>query len=196
MAAEGGLSAKERERLQRQQRQQERERERQRAGQQLANQAAQRAMSEGEFAAPGYWDVIGDPDVGREETSDGLEELLATELSDKFALANVTHSDWERWRWRIETEMDMVLNEFHDPDGMSEGDLAEMYGEQRPELSDERARRIRATSQAKQAMSSLSINAQGLRSGTEIHAVARNESPIEDNEEAGYLDKAKRYLSR
>lgn len=188
------LSPAERQRLMRQQDQQQQAQE----GRQLASGAAQQAMGEGQYAAPGYWDVIGDPDISRErfEDDEHLGEFVATEMSDKFALGNISYDDWKSWGWQIENEFFTMENEFVDGDcKLDEGDMAEMYGEQRPKLTDERARRLRSSSQVKKMMTSLSVGARGLRSGTEIHAVARSENAPEEQQDDGRLARAKQWLT-
>lgn len=175
----------------------QRNRQREEADRQTASGLAQQAASQGAFAAPGYWEEIGSPDIARKTDGDHIEDYFATEFSSAFPFGNVTYDDWQSWRWRIETEFELALNEFRDPNStLDEGDLAEMYGEVRPELTDERARRIRSSSEVKKAKTSLAVGAQGLRAGTEIHAVARSESPVEDTDPDGYLDRFKQWASR
>ncbi|MFB6198033.1 MAG: hypothetical protein ABEI52_07175, partial [Halobacteriaceae archaeon] len=66
------------------QEQMEREREDRNTAQSLAQQAA---MEQG-AAEDGYWQVIGEPDVGREFNDDELEDFMATEFSSACALGN------------------------------------------------------------------------------------------------------------
>lgn len=189
-----GMSAADRQRLMREQDQRDRDQH----ARQMAGGAAQQAMAEGEFAAPGYWDVIGDPDIEREnfEDDEHLGEFVATEMSDKFALGNITYGDWQSWNWRIENEFFAIKNEFADGDAkLDDADMATMYGERRPRLTNERARRLRSAMQVKKMLTSLSVGARGLRSGTEIHAVARSESGPEEEEAQGRLSKAKQWLA-
>lgn len=169
----------------------EREREDRNTAQQLASQFA----SEQGAAAPGYWDVIGQPDIGREFNDDELEDFMRTEFSNTFALGNIDKEDWESWQWQIETEFWVTKNEFRDADSrMDEDDLRIMYGEERPTLTDEKARRLRSAMQVKKIMTSLSVGARGLRSGTEIHAVAKTENH-EEPEEDGRLSGIRNWLS-
>lgn len=165
----------------------EREREDRNTAQQLASQAA----SQQGPAEEGYWSVIGNPDIGRQMEDDGLEEFTATEFANPYALGNIDKSDWESLSWRIETEFWTMRNEFRDSDsGMDDDDLRMMYGEERPELDNEKARRLRTASEVKKLYSSLSIGARGLRSGTEIHAVAKTENS-EEEEEKGRIERLK-----
>jgi len=167
-------------------------------GRQLASGAAQQAMSEGKFAAPGYWDVIGDPDIARErfEDDEHLGEFVATEMSDKFALGNITYGDWQSWQWQIENEFFTLKNEFQSSGSKLDAvDMATMGYGKRPKLTDERARRMRSAMQVKKIMTSLSVGARGLRAGTEIHADARSESPETEEEEQGRLAQAKQWLT-
>jgi len=155
-------------------------------------------MSEGKFAAPGYWDVIGDPDIARErfEDDEHLGEFVATEMSDKFALGNITYGDWQSWQWQIENEFFTLKNEFQSSGSKLDAvDMATMGYGKRPKLTDERARRMRSAMQVKKIMTSLSVGARGLRAGTEIHAVARSESPETEEEEQGRLAQAKQWLT-
>lgn len=164
---------------------------------QTASQLASEAASRQGAAAPGYWDVIGDADISREVDVDDeyLSEYVATEMSDKFALGNIKYSDWESWGWQIENEFFVMRNEFQDADSnLDDADMAAMYGERRPRLTNERARRLRSAMQVKKMMTSLSVGARGLRSGTEIHAVAKTEQPTEQEEDNGLLSKAKSKL--
>lgn len=180
--------------------QQQAETHRQRADGQLARNIAQTAAIHGnEPAAPGYWDVIGDPDIKRDRSTEYLDQFLATEMSDKFALGNITYDDWRKWTWQIEQEFWTMQNELKDQACKLDAiDMATMYGSDRVELTDERARRLRSAMQVKKMMTSLSVNAQGLRSGTEIHVATKNESEREneDDEPSGRLARARKWLGR
>lgn len=172
------------------QEQREKEREDRQTAQSLASQAA----SQKGAAEPGYWRVIGDPDISREFEDDGLDEFAATEFANPYALGNIDKSDWESLSWRIETEFWTMRNEFQDKEGkMGDDDLRIMYGEERPSLDNEKARRLRTASEVKKLYSSLSIGARGLRSGTEIHAVAKTEND-EPDEEKGRINRLKSAL--
>jgi len=174
----------------------QRETEQDREERQMAQGLAQRQAQQMGVAAPGYWDVIGKPNIGREADDDGLGDFTATEFSRMFALGNITREDYESWQWAIETESWVMTNEFRDADSkMGDDDLRMMYGEDRPTLTNEHARRLRSSMQVKKFMASLSVQARGLRSGTEIHAVAKQESGEEEAESSGRLDKLKDYLS-
>jgi len=186
----GAPSPEELERMQEEQERQEIEREQRQQAQQLVGQEAmERPATE-----PGYWDTIGSADIG---DHDNLEQFAQAELSDKHALANIRYEDWKSWSWRIETEFWSMLNEFRDSNSkMDDDDLRIMYGENRPELDNEKARRLRSASQVKKLMTSLSIDARGLRSGTEIHAVSKHEKMDDtDDDEGGILSGAKSWLS-
>lgn len=184
------MSAEDRERVMRQQEQMQQRQEQRQQAAQLASQAA----AERGPAAPGYWDVIGDPDIEREITDEHLNEFVATEMSDKFALGNIKYSDWQSWQWQIENEFWVMRNEFRDQDcKLDDADMASMYGDQRPVLTNERTRRLRSAMHVKKMMTSLSVGARGLRSGTEIHAVAKTEQPAEEDED-GFLSKARKKL--
>ena len=171
----------------------EKEREERNMAQNLASSAAMDQPA----AAPGYWDVIGKPHIGRDYEDDGLEEFTKTEFSRMFALGNISRADWQSWNWRVETEFWTMKNEFKDADSkMGDDDLRIMYGEDRPTMDNEAARRLRGASQVKKLMTSLSVDARGLRSGTEIHAVAKQESSDDgDGEDGGRLSGMKNWLS-
>lgn len=141
----------------------------------------------------GYWEVITDSDVGRGD-SDELPEFIATETSGMLALGNITRQNWESGQWRLENQFDTIHNELLDKDtDIDEIDAATMYGRARPPGTDEAYRRLRGSELAAKQMYSLSINAQGLRSGTEIHAVSKSEK-INEEEDSGYLSRLKRKL--
>ncbi len=166
----------------------EREREERNAATQMASQAAM----ENRGTEPGYWDTIGDADIGNE---DNLESYAETEFSNKHALANIRYADWESWQWRIETEFWTMQNEMKDADTkMGDDDLRIMYGEDRPTLDNKKARKLRSAQQVKKLMTSLSVDARGLRSGTEIHAVAKTEKQDSEHEDQGRLSRWKRAL--
>jgi hypothetical protein len=170
------------------------EMEQQREDRQTAQQLASQAASQQGPAKPGYWDIIGSPDIGREMEDDHLEDYVATEFANSFALGNISKADWQNLGWRIETEFFTMKNEFKDSDGkMGDDDLRIMYGEDRPELTNEKARRLRSASEVKKLYTSLSVGARGLKSGTEIHAVAKTEN--EEQEEEGRLSGIKGWLS-
>lgn len=173
----------------------EMERDREERG--MAQNLASSAAMDQPAAAPGYWDVIGKPNIGREFEDDGLEEFTATEFSSMFSLGNITRGDWQSWNWRVETEFWTMKNEFIEQDSkMGDDDLRIMYGEERPTMDNEAARRLRGASQVKKLMTSLSVDARGLRSGTEIHAVAKQESADEPEEGDGSrLSGVKNWLS-
>lgn len=192
MSVLGGDGQPTQEQLAEMQAEMERDREERNMAQNLASSAAMDQPA----AAPGYWDVIGQPHIGRDFEDDGIEEFTATEFSRMFALGNISRADWQSWNWRVETEFWTMKNEFIDQDSnMGDDDLRIMYGEDRPVMDNEAARRLRGASQVKKLMTSLSVDARGLRSGTEIHAVAKQESGDEPDEEDGRLSGVKNWLS-
>jgi len=97
---------------------------------------------------------------------------------------------------RIENEFWQMQNEMRGPDTtLADDDMRMLYGEERPELDDSQARRMRAAREVKKQQASLSVDARGLRSGTEIHAVARTEDSDEDDE-GGLFAGVSSYLGR
>jgi hypothetical protein len=184
------------EELQAMQEEAEKNREERGMAQQLASSGAMEGHAE-THAAPGYWDVIGKPDIGRgEEYEDNLEPFLQTEFASTFALGNISREEYQSWMWAIETEFWTAKNEFHDAESnLGDDDLRVMYGEDRPTLTNEHARRLRSAMQVKKFMASLSVDARGLRSGTEIHAVAKQESADDGEEEGGRLAGISKWLS-
>jgi hypothetical protein len=165
-------------------RQMQQEMQEEQENRQTAQQMASSMAMEEQRDRDGYWEVIGSPDIGREIDDQHLEDFLATELSSAFALGNITHADWEQWQWQTENEFWTLRNEFKDPDtNLESDDMRMMYGSDKPELTDERERRMRSAMQVKKLKTSLSINAEGLRRGTEIHAVAKTEDSGEDDDE-------------
>lgn len=157
--------------------------QRRQTGRETANAIATQAATAQGAAPPGYWDIIGNPDIARDvEDDEHLDEFVATELSDKFALGNISKDDWESWGWQIEQEFWTMQNEFKDQDSdLDPVDMAAMYGGDRPRLTNERARRLRSSMQVKKMFTSLSVDARGLKSGTEIHAVTRHEDESGDS---------------
>ncbi|TQQ78594.1 hypothetical protein EGH24_13815 [Halonotius terrestris] len=175
-------------------RQQEMEAERE--ARQTASQLASQAAMEQGTARDGYWDVIGQPDIGREGDDDELQPFLQTEFSRAFALGNISRKQWQKWQWQIESEFFVIKNEFHDAESrLGDDDLRIMYGEERPRLTNEKARRLRSAMQVKKLMSSLSVDSRGLRSGTEIHAVARHEDSNDDEEDDSRTGRLRSWLS-
>ena len=80
----------------------------------------------------------------------------------------------------------MLRNEFQDPDSNLDSlDMLAMGYEDKPELTDRRARRLRSAEHIRKMMLSNSIDARGQRSGTEIHAVARTEDGSEGDDDGG-----------
>jgi hypothetical protein len=176
------ISAEEREKA----RERRREEQRQQQDEQTARSLAQGMATQQGVAAPGYWDVIGDPDLDDPAWEDSLEPFVKGELSRAFALGNITRSEYENMELRIDNEFFAIKNEMRGPDTqLADDDMRLLYGGDRPDLSDARARRLRSAREVKKQLTSLSVDARGLRSGTEIHAVARTEEG--DDEDAGGL---------
>lgn len=176
----------------------ERQREEQRRQQDenTARSLAQGAATQQGTAAPGYWDMLGDPDLDDPAWGDNLEPFVQGELSRAFALGNVSRKDWHNMQLRIENEFWQLQNEMRGPDtSLADDDLRLLYGEDRPDLTDSKARRLRSAREVKQMLTSLSVDARGLRSGTEIHAVARTEDGSGDDD-GGLFAGMKDYLSR
>lgn len=174
----------------------ERERERRRTEQdeQTARGLAQGAAGQ-PTAAPGYWDMLADPDLDAEATDD-LEPFIKGELSRAFALGNITREEYQDLQLRIENEFWQVQNEMHGPDsGLGDDDMRMFYGGERPSLDDNAARRLRSAREVKKNLTSLSVDARGLKSGTEIHAVARTEDGTTDEEAGGLFASVGDYLS-
>jgi len=177
-------------------RERERERRREEQTEQTARSLAQGAASQQGTAAPGYWDMLGDPDLDHPAWGDSLEAFVQGELSRAFALGNISRQDWKDMELRIENEFFQVQNETRGPDsGLEDDDMRMLYGEERPDLDDAKARRLRSAREVKKQLASLSVDARGLRSGTEIHAVARTEDSDED-EEGGLFAGLGSYLGR
>lgn len=188
------ISRKEREKaLERQQ-----ERQRQQQNEQSARSLAQSAATQQGTAAPGYWDMLGDPDLDHPAWSDSVEAFTKAELSRAFALGNISHKDWKNMELRIENEFWQMQNEMRGPDTtLADDDMRLLYGEERADLDDAKARRLRSAREVKKMLTSLSKDARGLRSGTEIHAVARTEDGSGDSEdESGVFGGLGGYLGR
>ncbi len=79
---------------------------------------------------------------------------------------------------------------------LQDDDMRMLYGEERPDLDDAKARRLREAREVKKMQVSLSKDARGLKSGTEIHAVARTEDSGDDDEGGGLFAGVGNYLSR
>lgn len=166
----------------------QREMERERQEEQTANSLASQAAAEQGAAKPGYWDVLTQPDIKSsvEEYDEYLEEFLSAELSGQLTIGNITREDWRGWCWRTENEFWVIKNEFKDPDSNLDSlDMVAMGYEDKPRLTDRRARRLRDTQQIRKMMLSNSIDARGQRSGTEIHAVAKTEAEDTGEDDRG-----------
>lgn len=165
-----------------------RERRRDEQDEQTARQLAQRGASDASVAAPGYWDMLGDPDIDTEEWGGELEPFVKGELSRAFALGNITRDEYRNLQLRIENEFWQVQNEMRGPASkLGDDDMRMMYGEERADLNDNAARRLRSAREVKKNLTSLSVDGRGIRSGTEIHAVARTEDGNPDDEDSGGL---------
>lgn len=179
-----------------QMRREQAERERRQTEQQMASGAAQQAIADQDFAAPGYWDIISGLDFEREQLDDDYIEDFLKPIGSKFnVLGNIPYGKWESLCWRIESELFVRRNELQDNDRLDDIDVATMYDEVKPKHTDERESRLKLSERALKMQLSLSVNAQGLRSGTEIHAVARTETGAPEEEDKGRLARAREYLS-
>jgi len=157
--------------------------QRQQQDEQTARSLASGAASQQGTAAPGYWDMLGDPDLDHPAWGDDIEAFTQGELSRAFALGNISRKDWRDMDLRIENEFFQIQNEMRGPDTtLADDDMRMMYGEDRADLDDSKARRLRSAREVKKMLTSLSVEARGLRSGTEIHAVARTEDGEEDDD--------------
>lgn len=187
------ISKQEREKaLERQQ-----ERQRQQQDEQTARTLASRAATQQGTAAPGYWDMLGDPDVDHPAWGDSLEAFAKGELSRTFALGNISRRDWQDMELRIENEFFQIQNEMRGPNtSLGDDDMRMLYGEERADLDDAKARRLRSAREIKKMLSSLSVDARGLRSGTEIHAVARTEDGEGEADDEGLFAGLGSYLGR
>lgn len=173
-----------------------REEQRQQQDESTARQLAQGAATQQGTAAPGYWDMLGDPDLDHPQWGDSIEAFTQGELSRAFALGNISRDDWQNMELRIENEFFQIQNETLGPNtSLEDDDLRMLYGEDRPKLDDAKARRLRSAREVKKMLSSLSVDARGLRSGTEIHAVARTEDGG-DEEDDGPFGRLSSYLGR
>jgi hypothetical protein len=172
------------------------ERQRRQQDESTARSLAQGVATQQGTAAPGYWDMLGDPDLDDPRWGDSLEAFTKAELSRAFALGNITRSDWKDMELRIENEFWQLQNEMRGPNtSVGDDDLRLLYGEERPDLDDAKARRLRAARDVKKNLTSLSIGRAALRSGTEIHAVAKTENVDADEEsDGGFLGGLGSYL--
>lgn len=162
-----------------------------------ARQLASGAATQKGTAAPGYWDMLGDPDMDDPAWGDSMEAFTKAELSRAFALGNISRKDWRNMELRIENEFWQIQNEMRGPDtSLQDDDMRMLYGEERPDLDDAKARRLRSAREVKKMLSSLSVDARGLRSGTEIHAVARTEDGGEDDDSGGPFSGLGSYLGK
>jgi len=183
-------------------RQAARERARQEQREQADEQAA-RSIAQGvaaqsaEGVSDGYWDMLGDPDIDHPLWDDQLEPFVKAEMSRAHALGNITRTDWRDEQLRIENEFWQIQNEMRGPNtSLSDSDMRMLYGEERPDLTDARARRLRSARDVKTKLSSLSIDGTGLKSGTEIHTVARTERSDGEGESDSPFAKIGGYLKR
>jgi len=187
------ISKQEREKaLERQQ-----ERQRQQQDEQTARSLASGAATQQGTAAPGYWDMLADPDIDDPAWDDQLEAFVKTEMSRAFALGNITRSEYNDLQLRIENKFWQIQNEMRGPNTtLADDDMRMLYGEERADLDDAKARRLRGARDVAQMLPSLSVEARGLRSGTEIHAVARTEDGEGDADGEGLFAGLGSYLGR
>lgn len=184
------ISKEEREKARERRKQDQREQQ----TEQAARSISQSAATQQGTAAPGYWDVIGKSDLDHPAWGDSLEAFASGELSRVFALGNLTQKEFENLQLRIENEFWQIKNEMRGPGSeLEDDDMRMLYGGDRPDLDDSKARRLRAAEEEKKMRASLSKDARGLRSGTEIHAVARTEDS-EDAEADGMFSGLSSYL--
>lgn len=172
------------------QRQQEQERELRQTATGMAQSMATQADPGDEMAAPGYWENIRDADIesGIDEYDEHIADFLSVEFSGQFSTGNITYEDWQKMQWRIEQEFWVAKNEMKSPEsGLDDIDMAAMGYGARPELDDSRARRLRHAQSVKKMMTSLSVDARGLKSGTEIHTVSKTESEEPEGDDGGWL---------
>lgn len=162
-----------------------------------ARSIAQSAAAQQGTAKPGYWQMIGDPDIDHPDWEDNLEAFAKGELSSTFALGNITRKEYHNMELRIENEFWQMQNEMKGPDtSLTDSDMRMLYGEERPDLDDAQARRLRSAREVKKMNTSLSVDNRGLKAGTEIHAVAMTEdSKGGDEEEGGLIAGARNYFS-
>lgn len=185
------LSAEDREAA----RERDRERRRTEQDEQTARSLASGAAGQ-PTAAPGYWDMLADPDLDDDRLGGDLEPFVKGELSRAFALGNITRDEYENLQLRIESEFWQVQNEMRGPSStLGDDDMRMFYGGERPDLDDNAARRLRSAREVKKNLTSLSVDARGLKSGTEIHAVARTEDGSADDEAGGLFASVGDYLS-
>jgi hypothetical protein len=178
-------------------RERRREDRREQQAEQTATAMAQGAATQQGTAAPGYWDMLGDPDLDDPQWGDSLEAFVKGELSSMNALGNITRTEYQDLQLRIENKFFQIQNEMRGPDtSLADDDMRMLYGEERADLTDAMARRLRAARDVAQIQPSLSVDARGLRSGTEIHAVARTEDGDADEEEGGLFGGLGSYLGR
>lgn len=151
---------------------------------------------------PSIWERLGSLDIAREEVPDEIEELLATEASDKFAFGNITRDDWRTYQLLVENQMHRITKEYPTPKTKLDAtDRHIMYPEYGPEgepapkppLDDETHRRLMNAADAKNLMLSLSVNSKGLDAATQIVAVQRSESD-DDGDDGGRLKRFKNWL--
>lgn len=186
------ISKKEREEA----RERAREEQRRQQDENTARSLASGAATQQGTAAPGYWDMLGDPDLDDPQWGDSIEAFTKGELSRAFALGNISRKDWHNMELRVENEFWQIQNEMRGPDtSLEDDDMRMLYGEERADLDDTKARRLRSAREVKKMLTSLSVDARGLRSGTEIHAVARTEDGDGDDDEGGLMASMSSYLS-
>jgi hypothetical protein len=187
------ISKEEREQARERRKKEQRQQQDEQTARSLASGMAQQQGT----AAPGYWDMLGDPDLDHPDWNDSVEAFTQGELSRAFALGNISRSDWRDQELRVENEFFQIQNETRGPDtSLADDDQRLLYGQERPDLDDSKARRLRSAREVKKMLTSLSVDARGLKSGTEIHAVARTEDGDAEGGEEGLFASLGSYLSR
>jgi len=125
-----------------------------------------------------------------------MEAFTKGELSRAFAWGTSPAKSGKTWSCGSKTSSGRIKNEMKGPDtSIEDDDMRLLYGEERPELDDAKARRLRSARDVKKMLASLSVDSRGLKSGTEIHAVARTEDSDGDDDEGGLFAGVSSYLS-
>lgn len=150
------------------------------------------------------WDDLGDPDIAIPGEDDDLEELLATELSNKNVYAYLPSWDeWNRLSWLAENEFKRVLMEFPD-EGSTVTDetrwilCRERDGRGQPApkqpLSPEMERRLVHADKTKKMMLTLAVHGFAIRKMSDVHAVSESKRPGERSRPSGKLARFKEWL--
>lgn len=158
------------------------------ATQVAADDAKRRSIDPRVLRDESFVDEVFSPGIDRKNAPDGrdndLEDFLSAEFSRHVGMGNITREDWEHMRDLNKAQAQLAMQEFRRPGGIGSkctgasrerltgGDSAE-----KPVLTDDRARSIRAAFDERTRMESLSIDARGWRGLVEsIVQVRRDES--------------------